>query len=49
LTEWSTAGAVALTGIMLVFAVLGLLNISVNVMGKMFAAKSRRDKEKARA
>lgn len=38
MTDWASAGVVASTGIISVFAVLGLLQISVTLTGKIFEA-----------
>lgn len=44
MTEWSAAGVVALTGIIAVFAVLGLLSIAVIIAGKIFEARAHSKK-----
>jgi len=44
MTDWSAAGVVALTGILAVFAVLGLLSVAVIIAGKIFEARARSKK-----
>lgn len=49
MTNWAEAGVVALTGIILVFGVLGILQVAVTIMSKIFEAKARSVKKDARA
>jgi Na+-transporting methylmalonyl-CoA/oxaloacetate decarboxylase gamma subunit len=46
MAEWSSAGVVAITGVVSVFAVLTLLSLTVTATGKVFEYNAKRNKAK---
>lgn len=47
MVDWTSAGVVALTGIISVFLVLGILNLAVTVTGMVFEKSAARNKAKS--
>ncbi len=47
MVDWTSAGVVALTGIISVFLVLGILNVAVAITGTVFQKIAAREKARS--
>lgn len=47
MVDWTSAGVVALTGIISVFLVMGVLNLAVSITGMIFEKSAARSKARS--